>query len=171
MARGVKRWQVVPLAADHTRSLAACHIACWREAYRNLVPRHVLDAFDIDRLAAQWERRRIAYPHNAVVAVTDDGTVIGFGSGGPSLTESSVTPREINAMYVRSAWYGTGVAHDLMRTVLVPDVDTSLWVFEENRRAQAFYRKYGFELDGGHQVEAFSPALEVRMVRRAARLG
>lgn len=165
----VRRWQVVPLGAEHTHSLAECHIACWREAYADLIPKHVLDAFDIDRRAEQWESRRVKYPGRTVVAVAE-GTVIGFGSGGPPLDESPVAPREINAMYVRSTWYGTGVAHDLMRAVLIPDVDTSLWVFDENPRAQAFYRKYGFELDGARRVEAFTPALEVRMVRRTRRM-
>ncbi|MGV9840189.1 hypothetical protein ACWDUL_39155, partial [Nocardia niigatensis] len=49
------------------------------------------------------------------------------------------------------------------------DADTALWVFEENPRAQAFYKKYGFELDGERRVEAFTPAMQVRMVRRAPR--
>jgi 2-(1,2-epoxy-1,2-dihydrophenyl)acetyl-CoA isomerase len=70
-------------------------------------------------------------------------------------------------MYVRAAWYGAGVAHDLMRAVLDPTTDTSLWVFEENPRAQAFYRKYGFELEGTRRAERFSPTVEVRMLRRA----
>ncbi|MGV9840093.1 helix-hairpin-helix domain-containing protein, partial [Nocardia niigatensis] len=34
------------------------------------------------------------------------------------------------------------------------DADTALWVFEENPRAQAFYKKYGFELDGERRVKA-----------------
>ncbi|MFI6867234.1 GNAT family N-acetyltransferase [Nocardia sp. NPDC050406] len=169
-AREVQRWQVVPLAAEHIRSLAECHIACWREAYADLIPRHVLDAFDVDRRAEQLERRRLSHPDRTVVAVAD-GAVIGFGSGGPALDETTVTPREINALYVRAAWYSTGVAHDLMRAVLVPEVDTTLWVFEENPRARAFYAKFGFELDGARRVEAFSPSLEVRMVRRATESG
>lgn len=158
-----RTWRIEPLTAAHTRSLAECHIACWREAYRELVPQHVLDAFDVERRAEQWERIRVRYPDSTVVALIGD-TVIGFASGGPSQDDPPVTAREVNAMYVRAAWYGTGVAHELMRAVLRPDTDTSLWVFEDNPRAQAFYRKYGFELDGSRRVEAFTPAWEVRMV-------
>lgn len=156
-------WHIEPLAAAHTHSLAECHIACWREAYRELVPQHVLDAFDVERRAEQWERIRVRYPDSTVVARTGD-TVIGFASGGPSRDDPPVAAREVNAMYVRAAWYGTGVAHELMRAVLRPDTATSLWVFEDNPRAQAFYRKFGFELDGSRRVEAFTPAWEVRMV-------
>ncbi|MFI5779198.1 GNAT family N-acetyltransferase [Nocardia sp. NPDC051570] len=160
------RWRVLPLTTERTRALADCHIACWREAYRDLVPAHVLAAFDIDRRAEAWERIRANNPDAIVIALADD-LVIGFACGGPARDDSPVAARELNAMYVRAAWYGTGLAHDLMRAVLDPEVDTSLWVFEQNPRAQTFYRKYGFELDGTHRTEAFTPAVEVRMIRRA----
>ncbi|WP_067571644.1 GNAT family N-acetyltransferase [Nocardia acidivorans] len=164
----MSEWQVVRLGAEHVRSMAECHIACWREAYRDLVPAHVLDAFDVDRRAAAWEKIRENYPGHIAVAVID-GTVIGFASTGPARDESPVAERELSAMYIRAAWYGTGVARELMETVLARDTDTSLWVFQENPRARAFYRKYGFEADGTHRVEAFTPAVEMRMVRRADR--
>ncbi|WP_067827115.1 GNAT family N-acetyltransferase [Nocardia inohanensis] len=160
-------WQVVPLGPEHVRSLAECHIECWREAYEDLVPAHLLAAFDLEQRAAAWERRRVQHPDATKVAVLD-GTVIGFASSGPDRDESPTAEQQLNAMYVRSAWYGTGVAHDLMRAVLPEHADTSLWVFEENPRARAFYTKYGFELDGARRVEAFTPAIEVRMVRRVS---
>ncbi|MEU6581218.1 GNAT family N-acetyltransferase [Nocardia sp. NPDC046763] len=164
----MSEWQVVPLGPEHAHSLGACHVACWREAYQGLIPQHVLDAFDVDQRAAAWDRVRVKYPGQVWVAVVDD-TVVGFAAAGPATEENSPTPRELNALYVRAAYYGTGLADDLMRTVLSAGVDTSLWVFEENPRAQAFYQKYGFELDGERRVEAFTPAMQVRMVRRAPR--
>lgn len=157
-------WQIVPLAAEHTRSLAECHIACWREAYQDLVPAHVLAAFDVERRTAQWERNRITYPGHTHVALVDD-EVIGFVSAGPTRDRPPVPATELNALYVRSPWYGTGIAHELIHTVLDPQTPCSLWVFEENPRAQRFYRKHGFELDGTRRVEAFTPTFEVRMVR------
>ncbi len=161
-------WRITPLAAEHCRSLAECHIACWREAYRGLIPDHVLDAFDVERRAEQWERIRAAVlpPDSVLVALVDD-EVVGF-AGVRAVRETPATAeREVNAMYVRAAWYGTGLAHELMREVLDTHRDTALWVFEENPRARAFYRKYGFELDGARRAERFSPSIEVRMVRRA----
>ena len=172
-------WRIVPLGAEHTRALAECHIACWREAYRGLVPDHVLDAFDIDHRARQWERIRAQDPEPVFVAL-DGETVIGFAGAGPSRDDPPVADRELRALYVRAAWYGTGLADDLMRAAIPgitrsarerPEPGTippahSLWVFEENPRAQAFYRAYGFELDGTRRAERFSPTVEVRMIRR-----
>ncbi|MEV5836074.1 GNAT family N-acetyltransferase [Nocardia sp. NPDC052112] len=163
-------WRIAPLAAEHVHSLAECHIACWREAYRGLVPDHILDAFDVEHRAERWERIRVRYPRSTCVALVDD-EVIGFASSGPPRDESPVTPNELNALYVRAAWYGTGVADDLIRAAIAPDVACSLWVFEQNPRAQSFYRKHGFELDGTRRIEAFTPAVEVRMVRRCPKGG
>ncbi|MEV0293027.1 GNAT family N-acetyltransferase [Nocardia sp. NPDC050710] len=162
-----QRWRIERLAAEYTRGLAECHIACWREAYRGLVPDHVLDAFDIERRADQWERNRVRYPDSTHVAIAD-GTVIGFASAGAPHDESPVAAVELNALYVRSPWYGSGVADDLIRAALSSEESVSLWVFDENPRAKAFYRKHGFELDGARKIEEFTPALMVRMVRAAA---
>ncbi|WP_433657078.1 N-acetyltransferase family protein [Nocardia sp. CA-128927] len=157
-------WRIAPLAAEHTHSLAECHIACWREAYRDLVPTHVLDAFDVERRAEQWERNRVKYPGRTWVALVG-AQVIGFSSAGETVDDPPIPAHQLNALYVRSPWYGTGVAQDLLRAALDPTATYSLWVFEQNPRALAFYRKHGFEPDGTSRVEAFSPSIEVRMVR------
>ncbi|WP_433759832.1 N-acetyltransferase family protein [Nocardia sp. CA-135398] len=157
-------WRIAPLTAEYVHGVAECHIACWREAYRGLVPDHILDAFEVERRAEQWERVRVRNPGCAYVALVDD-EVIGFSCASAARDEAPVTPTELNALYVRAAWYGTGVAHDLISAAVPPDIPCSLWVFEKNPRAQAFYRKHGFELDGTSRIEAFTPAVEVRMVR------
>lgn len=158
------RWQIRPLTAEHVRGLAACHIDCWREAYRGLVPDHVLDAFDLDRRADSVERIRQANPNHFTIAVAD-GTVIGFAGAGPPLDDPAPAETQLYALYVRAAWYGTGVAGELILAALDPHASCALWVFEENPRAQSFYRKHGFTLDGARRVEAFTPAVELRMVR------
>ncbi|MGW0247003.1 N-acetyltransferase family protein [Nocardia goodfellowii] len=157
-------WHIRPLTAGYTRGLAECHIACWREAYQGLVPEHVLAAFDVERLAKRWERDRVRNPGCLHVAVAE-GIVVGFAVATPDRAEDAVATFELNALYVRAPWYGTGLASELLRAALDPAVSCALWVFEENPRARAFYRKHGFELDGARKVEEFSPAMQVRMVR------
>lgn len=158
----MSEWRIEELTARQVRGLAECHIACWREAYRGIVPDHVLDAFEVERRAEQLERFRVAHPHDTVVALHGD-EVIGFARA--AAEDDAAAERILYALYVRAAWYGKGVAHDLMRAVLVPEKSHYLWVFEANPRAQRFYRKYGFELDGGRQTEAFTVAQQLRMVR------
>lgn len=142
------------LRPEDVPGLADCHIACWRESYRGLVPDHVLDAFDVKRRALQWERIRQAGESLVVVAV--EGTeVVGFASSRDD---------ELNGMYLRAAFHGSGVA-DRLLTAAIGTRPASLWVFEANPRAQAFYRRHGFALDGARAIEPISGVPEVRMRR------
>ncbi|MEV0245893.1 GNAT family N-acetyltransferase [Nocardia sp. NPDC050712] len=156
--------QIRPLTPEFARALAECHIACWREAYPGLVPAHVLDAFQVEPLARRWTRDAERNPGCVFVAV-DGGTVTGFAAAKPNHAADAIAEVELNAIYVRSAWYGTGLADELLRVALDPARSCQLWVFEANPRAQAFYRRHGFALDGGRKVEEFTPAVQVRMVR------
>ncbi|MBH0775440.1 GNAT family N-acetyltransferase [Nocardia bovistercoris] len=158
--------RILPLAAEHVPGLARCHIACWREAYDSLVPRHVLDAFDVDRRAEQWERIRTRHPHGTHVAVIDD-TVVGFASAGDPHDAPPVAERELHALYVRAPWYGTGLADALIDAAIGPATSCSLWVFAENPRARAFYRRHRFRPDGAARTEDFSRVPMVRLVRPA----
>jgi ribosomal protein S18 acetylase RimI-like enzyme len=88
-----------------------------------------------------------------------DGHLAGYAQlrpGAPPLTLVSSPSVELWRFYVAQAWHGHGVAQELMRAVVSAARDrgaTTLWlgVWERNQRAQAFYRKAGFE-DVGAQV-------------------
>ncbi|WP_280235448.1 GNAT family N-acetyltransferase [Nocardia cyriacigeorgica] len=162
--------RIAPADAGYARGLAECHIVCWREAYRGLVPDHVLDGFDIDHRTEIWARRLSDHPGRTIVATAAD-TVIGFITVGPALYHPRVTDLELNALYVRARWHGTGVADDLIQHALDPETPCSLWVFEQNPRAIAFYRKYGFTPDGATRAELFANVTEVRMVRPEGAIG
>ena len=160
------RWRIVPLDPRHAHALAVCHIACWREAYQGLVPEHVLAALDPDRRAATVER--IARHSTGTIAVAESGTeVIGFVHYGPPSEYPAPAERELGALYVRAPWYGTGLAQALLNAVLEPGKSCSLWVFEQNLRARAFYGKYGFLPDGTARAERFTTTTEIRLVRPA----
>ncbi len=146
--------QIVELTRELCHSLAVCHIACWREAYGGLVPDHVLDAFDVDRRSAQCERDLANGLSRTYVAV-EGTTVVGFASAGAT---------ELYALYLRKSHYGSGLADELL-TMAIGTAQCTLWVFESNARARAFYRRHGFALDEGRRVEPFSGVVEVRMVK------
>ncbi|AHH20441.1 acetyltransferase (GNAT) family protein [Nocardia nova SH22a] len=172
-------WEIREATADDARDLAVCHIESWREAYRGLVPDHLLDAFDIERRARQWARIITEFgtgnpedleSYTTIVAVDDTREpgqrVLGFAHAGPPRDEPRPADRELFALYVRAARHGTGVAAEVMRAILLPDTDTALWVFEENPRAGNFYRKFGFAADGARRIEPLSMASEIRMIAR-----
>jgi ribosomal protein S18 acetylase RimI-like enzyme len=60
---------------------------------------------------------------------------------------------ELHRIYVSSEWQGRGVAQSLMQNALDTAASAGsdlLWlgVWEHNRKAIAFYRKFGFEILG-----------------------
>ncbi|NEQ46280.1 MAG: GNAT family N-acetyltransferase [Leptolyngbya sp. SIOISBB] len=62
---------------------------------------------------------------------------------------------ELHRLYVTQEWQGRGVAHELMSrslSIAAKAGADAIWlgVWEENPRAIAFYRKYGFQAVGEH---------------------
>ncbi|MBP2415666.1 GNAT family N-acetyltransferase [Microlunatus capsulatus] len=166
---------VRPARPDDAGALGRCHLACWDEAYTGLVdgPGFRAALTRVDERVERW-RRVLAGPHGTVVAVVAgegagdaaDEQVVGFASAGPQRDEDVDLPRELYALYVRRARWGTGLGHRLLQTV-VGDDPCSLWVFRDNARARGFYARHGFQPDGAAKVEPFFGGAEVRLVRRA----
>ena len=151
----------VPADAE---SCAAVHAACWREAYGPYVDPHRLAErlADTDRWVAAWTKHLVDGPPRVLAEA--GGEVVGFAVTGPSRDEDGATPYELYAIYVRAPWWGTGLSQRLWEAVR-PDGPCSLWVLEDNARAQGFYRRHGFEPDGARQLYAGLDAWEIRMVR------
>ncbi len=146
-------------------ALAHLHLDVWDDAYTGLMPQSILD----DRRARVAERVRsweeiLAGPEPTWLAVDDDGALIGFAHAGPGrdndLAEEIDT--ELKALYVRAAWWGTGVGYALFETAL-GDRAAYAWVLADNERALAFYRRQGFRLDGTE--DEHDEGRHVRMVR------
>jgi ribosomal protein S18 acetylase RimI-like enzyme len=144
---------------------AALHAACWREAYGPHVDVALLERrlADTDRWVAAWTRHLIDGPPRMLAEA--GGELIGFSVVGGSREPDAPTPTELYAIYVRAAWWGSGLGQ-LLWDAVEPDEPCSLWVLEANARAQAFYRRNGFVADGTRDHYAGLDAWEIRMIRR-----
>ncbi len=104
-----------------------------------------------------------------------DGEVVGWVSFGEN-RDLDAAPQvgELRALFVRPAAWGRGAGSALVAGVIdglreLGYREATLWSFDQNDRANAFYERHGFRRDGAEQRrEVFAGALEVRYRRSLA---
>ena len=147
--------------------MARLHVASWRETYRGLMPDDVLDAPDfVERRERFWTAvlSDPRYEDWRAVVAERDGELVGIGMAGPAMEPEVDWTRQLFVLYAASSVHGSGVGSAVLEAVLDPDAVTGLWVADPNPRAQAFYRKHGFDFDGVSKIE--DGVTELRLVRR-----
>ena len=100
----------------------------------------------------------------------EDGAVVGYAKLGP-VTLPHVDPRgavELKQLYLLKSAHGTGLGRALMDWAVAEArrrgaERMALSVWSENHRAQAFYRRYGFEDRGPHAFMVGNQADEDRV--------
>jgi GNAT superfamily N-acetyltransferase len=112
---------------------------------------------------AGWRR---AIERGSTIAVTEvDGEIRGFATSGRPSGDDAPRDLELWLIYQLASMHGTGSGQALLDNV-IGDRPAFLWVAEFNPRARAFYRRNGFEPDGGRKVTAeWENLAEIRMVR------
>lgn len=148
------------------------HVRGWQQAYAQLLPADRLDALDpADGLrVARWAARLGADDSGAWVAEAD-GEIVGWattgdGSRAAHAGDAAPRPLELEGIYILDSWYGTGVGQALLDAA-IGNRPAFLWVAADNPRAQAFYRRNGFALDGAEDEYPMldTPVRIARMVR------
>jgi len=157
--------------------LARLHVTSWQETYADQLPAGFFTPHFLAQREAMWTRLCRNRPAGIQVAVAvtagegtpatgtlAEGRIIGFAAAGQA-DDDSPRPTELSMLYVEQPSHGSGAGQALLDTVL-PVRPAFLWVARDNPRAQAFYRRNGFEADGAQLSDTPVPGLSsVRMVR------
>jgi L-amino acid N-acyltransferase YncA len=154
------------------RSIAEIHVRAWRSAYRDIVPREVLDALSVDNRERFW-RRALDARRSEVWVAGAPGQIVGWISVGPCRDpDASARMGEIWAIYVDPAHWRRAIGRCLWEEARAHlthagYADAIVWVFEQNAGALAFYRSLGFVVEHPHtSVERGDARLaEVRLRR------
>jgi ribosomal protein S18 acetylase RimI-like enzyme len=160
------RYAVRPLRLQDVDELGRVHVRVWREAYAQHMPADFLAGLDPVKSAQRWRLRfEMDEPAGIVVVATGlDEEMVGFASAGPTRDQDAPTAWELYAINVLAAHQGTGVADQLIAAVIAQRPAT-LWVVTDNARAQAFYRRHGFTVEGATKVHESTGTPEIRMMR------
>ncbi|MDN5754748.1 MAG: GNAT family N-acetyltransferase [Arthrobacter sp.] len=151
----------------------AMKLAAWRETYADQRPESFFEAEEARREAQiDWWTRGLAAGADLWIATAPDGRVVGCAGGAPVHDEDAPTGAvaELQMLYVLAEAHGTGLGAGLMRAT-IGNLPAVVWILEHNPRAQAFYRKHGFDFDGARELLAdeWAGLDEVRMVRPGPR--
>ncbi len=154
--------------SDDVEALARVHVQAWRETYADQLPEEFFGEQALDFRRRIWHRiiADVA-PESSTVLAEREGQVVGFAHAGRPASPEQPPPadRELFMIYLLEAHHGCGAAQAMLDAVL-GNAPAFLWVAAINPRAQAFYRRNGFEFDGvekpDDRVRTF---IERRMVR------
>ena len=155
---------------EDAEALGRMHHQAWVDAYSRLLPDDWFEHWTVDDAVARWRGILAAPtpPELTLIGVFDpSGAAVGWVVSGPSRPDDDVAParpRELWGLYVAREQHGTGLARELAERAL-GDGPAELWVFAGNPRAEAFYRKLGFERDGAEARHRETGLHRIRMVR------
>lgn len=144
--------------ASDAAALAELAASTFVQTFAHLYPREDLDAYLAKSYGAAIQRDEIEDETVATWLAHRGAELIGYAQAGPMdmKVDHAPTDRELYRLYVTGDAKGAGVAHQLMRVVVdwareqgAPSLWLSVW--ENNERAQRFYRRYGFEHVGEHK--------------------
>jgi ribosomal protein S18 acetylase RimI-like enzyme len=142
--------------------MARVHVESWRETYRGLISDAVLDDPDFVMRRERFWTAALGST-NAIATAALDGEIVGVAMAGPPLDDDATWARQVYVLYTLEAVHGRGAGTALLTSVLDAQETAALWVADPNPRAQAFYRKHGFDFDGTSKVE--DGLRELRMTR------
>lgn len=155
-----------PATDDVAEDVMRLHLHCHEEAYSRHLPPEFF-AMRRETLPERVEtlRKGIAAGHIPMLAYDDEG-LVGVAAAGPARDADAPAPVELGLIYTLARVHGSGAGQLLLDAVIGKQA-ACLWVLEDNPRAQAFYAKNGFALDGARKLmpAQWSSLPEVRMVR------
>jgi ribosomal protein S18 acetylase RimI-like enzyme len=145
-------------------AIGRIHVESWRESYRGLLSKNLLDSVSAVVRAAMW---RGALEHERpillFVAQQASGELVGFAGGGSSRAPSLPHDAEVYAIYVLRAAQRRGCGRRLMGALANAlhargFKSLCLWVLEDNASARGFYERLGgmvvgekTQIDGKHE--------------------
>jgi len=137
--------------ADDAEALSAFARDTWVATFGHQYPPHDLRAFLDAKFSADIQRREIADANTRYRLAFDDQGLAGYCMmGALDMPVDDARGLELHRLYLHQRAKGAGVGDALLRETIAWAKGKGasalyLSVWENNERAQRFYRRYGFE--------------------------
>lgn len=152
--------------------IAAVDVRAWWHAYRGFLDEQRLAERTVEQRSSAWQEHLSAVASRETWVLEVAGRIAGFVSLGAS-RDADAAPQTgtIAALYVDPPAQGAGagtvlLAHAHERLLALGHPVATLWTFEANGLARAFYERHGWQLDpsaaGDEDCEWWGPAVRYR---------
>ncbi|UCH48911.1 MAG: GNAT family N-acetyltransferase [Betaproteobacteria bacterium] len=126
------------------------------DAFAGQISHGDLTAFADKRFGVRQQSAELAEPGTVFFVASSDGQTAGYAKLSESISPSCITDAqaiELERLYLHGKWQGRGIAKALLYTCFAEArhrVRSGIWldVWDQNTRAQEFYRRHTFELVG-----------------------
>lgn len=154
---------VTEATLEDAAAIAHVNVASWRHAYAHLLSAAFLANLSEESVADNY--RRGLERGRTIWVARAEGQIVGFAIAVASREEDSPRDLELGLIYVLPTHFGSDAGQALLDAA-IGAAPCMLWVASDNPRAQSFYRRNGFSLDGATKVEERWENMHVaRMVR------
>ena len=138
-------------------AIARVHVRSWKVGYKDLLPQELLDSLRPEDRAPRYRLEPNDPSEPSTIVAEEDG-ICGFVTFGPSRDADGKGVGELYALYVDPPRWSTGIGQllvDEARSKLCEQGQTEalVWMLATNVRAQNFYLRDGWQLDGGERDE------------------
>jgi diamine N-acetyltransferase len=154
-------FSIRPATLTDAQALADFGRKTFFETFGHLYPPEDSDYFSAYRFSLERTCQDIAETDRFIQLAFSDDHLVGFlDCGSLSLPVTAPKPNayELNRLYLDTSVKGSGLAATFMEMAISlakakQGQALYLGVYHDNQRAQAFYRKYGFEIIGAYQFK------------------
>lgn len=145
---------------DDAHAIAEVHVAAWRAAYADIMPREYIEGLTVAIRTAAWQRWLREPGPGTTIVCERERRIAGFCVYGPSRDQDVLpdTIGELVAINVDPRYWRQGCGIALCRHVLREAETTAwqsltLWVLTRNTAARSFYSRLGFVPDGTERCD------------------
>jgi ribosomal protein S18 acetylase RimI-like enzyme len=168
------RIEVSSASLQHASLLTTFGREAFIAAFEGQIENRDLVAFADKRYGTAQQQRELSDPNAVFFMARVDGELAGYAKlydGDPPPVVSATRAIELERLYLSSKWFGSGVALSLLNACVGEARDRShdvMWldVWDGNARAQAFYRKHGFDVIGERPYDVGSITQRHLLMRR-----